>query len=216
MPFGLEGESKGHEKGSAASFYAQVGGLVGRSKWPAPLNAFGFRPDVILVLSCNAHPSIHYRRSNHPSIHPSVPSISPRSRGYSHFAKQSSFPFITSSTALLSFSICLLYLCPLLLRRGRVFPFISSETLRLQLVSFALLPPRPLWPSSSLFSPVSLSSSRPTGVSLSPIPSRPGSRVLLFLGYLRASRVEARKGDVKAALSALGPRGRKSRQSHWP
>lgn len=51
----------------------------------------------------SAHPFVHPSiRPIHPSIHPSFPSIFSLV-AHSHFAKQSSFPFITSSMALFLF-----------------------------------------------------------------------------------------------------------------
>lgn len=152
----------------------------------------------------NAHPSIHYRRA----IHPSVPSISPRSRGHSHFAKQSSFPFITSSAdPPLLFYLSALPLPDSLLRSVSL-PFFPSETLRLQLVSFAFRPP------SSLFSPVSPSSSRPTDSTLPFAPGLRLDRAHVFSCFTATFQRAALSVEGRSESGPFCPTG--VGKSHWP
>lgn len=63
------------------------------------MNTFGFRADATRRRCPMQCPSVHMLPPLHPSILPSISSLA----GHSHFAKQSSFPFITSSSAAPSF-----------------------------------------------------------------------------------------------------------------
>lgn len=138
----FQGEPKRPRKGKCGSKNAQVGGLVRWSKWSAPVNAFGFRPDVILAFSCNAHPSIHYRRP----IHPSILSIHIPARGPFVLCQAILIPiyhlFHGSSPFL---SVCLASLLPSPYACLSFSFFFFAETLRLQLVSFPALRPLPFF-----------------------------------------------------------------------
>lgn len=112
-------------------------------------------------------PSVHTLPPVHPSILPSISALA----GHSHFAKQSSFPFITSSSPLL------LFYQPVLFLDASFFfkPFDSNWFLSRPLIRTPFV----LYPSSSSLSlSLSLSHSRsfslsfPLFLSLSAPPSR--------------------------------------------